>query len=101
MVRRGSRLCLRSAQRSLRDTVGAELDMTTLLTPQQAADAMGVSKYVVERLINDAQTCPRTAKWREKRDFIDLTPAGNVRRIIRIMPQALGLPVSQVSQPTG
>ena len=74
--------------------------MTTLLTPQQAADAMGVSKYVVEKLINDAQTCPKTAKWREKRDFIDLTPAGNVRRIIRIMPEALGLSVSQVSQPT-
>ena len=47
--------------------------MTTLLTINQAADLMGVSRRHVERLIDEAQTCPKIAKWREKRDFVDLS----------------------------
>jgi len=74
--------------------------MTTLLTPQQAADLMGVSKRTIERLVDEAQTCPRVARWREKRDFVVLSPASSVRRKVRIFPDALGLPISQVSQST-
>ena len=72
--------------------------MPLLLTPQQAADAMGVSKYVVEKLINDAQTCPRTAKWREKRDFVDLSIASSKHRCIRVRPDALGIPLQPQTQ---
>jgi hypothetical protein len=67
--------------------------MPTLLTIQQAADAMGVSRRHVERLIDEAQACPKIAKWREKRDFVDLSPAGSKLRTIRIIPEALGLPL--------
>ena len=70
--------------------------MTTLLTIQQAADALGVSRRHVQNLIEEAQTTPRIARWKEKRDFVDLTPAGSIRRTIRILPQALGLPVADV-----
>ena len=73
--------------------------MTTLLTIQQAADLMGVSRKHVDRLIDEAQTCPKVAKWREKRDFVDLSLAGSAYRCIRIMPEALGLPIAQFSQP--
>ena len=74
--------------------------MQSLLTIKQAADVLGVSKNTVLRLIDQAQTSPRTAKWKEKRDFVDLTPAGNVRRIIRVLPQAVGLPNPEISKPT-
>ena len=74
--------------------------MHKLLTPQEAADAMGVSRKHIDRLIDEAQTCPRVAKWREKRDFVDLSLAGSKHRCIRILPEALGLPLSQISQAT-
>jgi hypothetical protein len=67
--------------------------MTTLLTIQQAADLMGVSYDHVSRLVDEAQTCPKISKWREKRDFIDLSLAGSKFRTIRIIPEALGLPL--------
>ena len=68
--------------------------MEALLTIQQAADRMGVSRSHVQRLVDEAQTCPKLARWREKRDFIDLSLAGSKLRIIRIIPQALGLPLT-------
>jgi hypothetical protein len=74
--------------------------MQSLLTIKQAADVLGVSKNTVLRLIDQAQASPRTAKWKEKRDFVDLTPAGNVRRIIRVLPQAVGLPNPEISKPS-
>ena len=58
--------------------------MNTLLTIQQAADLMGVSRRHVDRLIDEAQTCPKIAKWREKRDFVDLSLAGSSHRCIRV-----------------
>ena len=70
--------------------------METLLTIQQAADRMGVSRSHVQRLVDEAQTCPKTARWREKRDFIDLSLAGSKLRIIRIIPRALGLPLTEM-----
>jgi hypothetical protein len=65
----------------------------TLLTIQQAADRLGVSRRHVQLLIDEAQTCPKIARWREKRDFVDLSPAGSKLRTIRIIPEALGLPL--------
>ena len=67
--------------------------MTTLLTIQQAADLMGVSRRHVYRLIDEAQTCPKIAKWREKRDFVDLSIASSKHRCIRVRPDALGIPL--------
>ena len=65
--------------------------MTSLLTIQQAADAMGVSKRTIERLVDEAQSCPKAARWREKRDFVVLSPASSTRRTVRIFPEALGI----------
>ena len=67
-----------------------------LLTPQQTADLMGVSKRTIERLIDEAQAFPRTARWKEKREFVVLSPAGSTRRKVRIFPEALGLTVSEI-----
>lgn len=67
--------------------------METLLTIQQAADRMGVSYHHVVRLVDEAQSCPRLAKWREKRDFVDISIVGSKKRTIRISPAALGLPL--------
>ena len=72
--------------------------MTTLLTIQQAADAMGVSRRHVDRLIDEAQTCPKIAKWRERRDFVDLSIAGSKHRCIRVRPDALGIPLQPQTQ---
>ena len=66
-----------------------------LFTIQEAADFMGVSRRHVQTLVDEAQDNPKIARWREKRDFVDLTPAGSARRTIRIIPEALGLPVTQ------
>ncbi len=70
--------------------------MTKLLTPQQAADVMGVSKRTIERLVDEAQAFPRTARWKEKREFVVLSSAGSIRRKVRIFPEALGLTVSEI-----
>ena len=75
--------------------------MANLLTVQQAAYLMGVSRRHVDRLIGEAQKCPQVAKWREGRDFVDLSLPDSTYRSIRIMPEALGLPVEQVRQDPG
>ena len=67
--------------------------MTALLTIQQAADAMGVSRRHVQNLVDEGLTQPRIARWKEKRDFVDLSPATSARRTIRIIPQAVGIPL--------
>ena len=72
--------------------------MTNLLTINQAADLMGVSRRHVERMIDEAQTCPKIAKWREKRDFVDLSTAGAKHRCIRVLPDALGIPLQPQAQ---
>ena len=72
--------------------------MKKLLTIKQAADLMGVSRRHVDRLIDEAQTCPKIAKWREKRDFVDLSLAGSAHRCIRVCPDALGLPQQPQTQ---
>jgi len=64
--------------------------MKKFLTMKEAAATFGVSVRHIINLIDEAQTTPRTARWKEKRDFIDLTPAGSARRTIRILPQAFG-----------
>ena len=66
------------------------LQIMSYLTISQAAKAMGVSRKYVEQLIADAQAFPRTAKWKEKREFIDLSLANSKRQIIRINPGAIG-----------
>ena len=63
--------------------------METLLTIQQAADALGVSRRHVQRLVDEAQVSPKTAKWKERRDFLDLSISTSKQKTIRIMPSAL------------
>ena len=63
--------------------------MSTLLTIQQAANALGVSRRHVQRMIDEAQVSPKTAKWKERRDFIDLSLSTSKHQTIRITPAAL------------
>ena len=57
---------------------------------------MGVSRRHVQNLIEEAETQPRTARWREKRDFVNLSPGYSPRKTIRIIPHALGIPLDLI-----
>ena len=54
-----------------------------LLTVADAADALGVSKRHIERLIEEA-TANRKSRWRFGRELVDLAPLGSQRRMVRI-----------------
>jgi len=54
-----------------------------LLTVAEAAEALGVSKRHVERLIADADA-NRKSRWRWGRELIDLAPLGSSRRTVRV-----------------
>lgn len=54
-----------------------------LLTINQAAEALGVSRRHIERLIAEADAS-RKSRWRFGRELIDLTPLGSSRRIVRV-----------------
>ena len=59
----------------------------TLLTVKEAAAALKVSSRHIQRLIAEADACPRTARWKFGRELIDLTPANSARRTIRVALQ--------------
>ena len=63
-----------------------QLLMTTrvLLTINEAAEAMGVSRNHVRRLIDEADVLGKKARWRFGREIVDLSPVGAVRRTLRI-----------------
>ena len=63
--------------------------MAYLLTIKEAAEALGVSRRHIQRLIDEAQVSPKTAKWKERRDFFDLSISGSKRQLIRITPSAV------------
>ncbi len=54
-----------------------------LLTVADAAEALGVSKRHIERLIEEA-TANRKSRWRFGRELVDLAPLGSQRRTVRI-----------------
>ena len=54
-----------------------------LLTVAEAADALGVSKRHIERLIAEADA-NRKSRWRWGRELIDLAPLGASRRTVRV-----------------
>ena len=54
-----------------------------LLTIAEAAEALGVSKRHIERLIHEADA-NRRSRWRWGRELVDLSPLGARRRTVRI-----------------
>ncbi len=54
-----------------------------LLTIPEAAEALGVSRRHIERLIEEASRC-RRSRWRFGRELIDLAPAHSQRRMVRV-----------------
>lgn len=54
-----------------------------LLTVADAAEALGVSKRHIERLIEEA-TANRKSRWRFGRELVDLAPLGSQRRTVRV-----------------
>ena len=63
----------------------------TMLTIQQAAEAMGVSYYAVRDLVNEALENPKKARWKEGREFVDYSTLKAKKRLIRIRPEAAGI----------
>ena len=60
-----------------------------LLTPQEAADAMGVSLRHIRKLIEEADALGKRARWRHGKEIIDLSPVDSVRRTLRIKVSAV------------
>ena len=63
----------------------------TMLTVKEAAKRLGVSRWVVQDLVNEAYEIPKKARWRVGREFVDLSKVTAQRRLIRIRPSAVGL----------
>jgi hypothetical protein len=63
----------------------------TMLSIKQAAVAMGVSYDVVRDLVSEAIANPKKARWKEGREFVDLSTLKAKKRLIRIRPSAVGL----------
>jgi excisionase family DNA binding protein len=55
-----------------------------LLTINEAAQAMGVSRNHVRRLVEEADVLGKKARWRFGREIVDLSPVDAVRRTLRI-----------------
>lgn len=74
-----------------------------LLTIAEAADALGVSKRHIERLVAEADA-NRKSRWRWGRELIDLAPVGASRRTVRVnlavvVPGLLSTPAPQPLPP--
>lgn len=65
-----------------------------LLTIAEAAQALGVSRRHIERLIAEADAS-RKSRWRWGRELVDLTPVGSSRRMVRVNLGAV-MPASTV-----
>jgi post-segregation antitoxin (ccd killing protein) len=59
-----------------------------LLSVPDAAKALGISRTLVQTLIQEADSS-RKSRWRFGREIIDLTPLGNSRRTLRINVSAV------------
>ena len=65
--------------------------MSKLLTIKEAAAALGVSQCAIRELVDEAFVSPKTSRWRYKVHFLDLSRVTAKKRLIRIMPEALGI----------
>lgn len=59
-----------------------------LLTITDAAKALGISRTLVQTLVQEADSS-RKSRWRYGREIIDLTPMGHTRRTLRINVHAV------------
>lgn len=60
------------------------MERRQLLTINEAAEAMGVSRNHVRRLVEEADVLGKKARWRYGREIVDLSPVDAVRRTLRI-----------------
>jgi excisionase family DNA binding protein len=58
--------------------------MRQALTISEAAEALGCSERHIRRLVEEAETLGRRARWRFGRELIDLAPVGSARRMVRV-----------------
>ena len=65
--------------------------MPSLLTISQAASLLGVSSDAIRDLVDEAFVSPKTSRWKHKVHFLDLSRVTAKKRLIRIVPEALGL----------
>ena len=65
--------------------------MQSLLTISQAASLLGVSNDAIRDLVDEAFVSPKTSRWKHKVHFLDLSRVTAKKRLIRIVPEALGL----------
>lgn len=61
----------------------------TLLTIKEAAAALKVSRRHIDRLIDEADAYPKTARWKFGKELVDLTPSSSTKRTIRIRQSAV------------
>lgn len=54
-----------------------------LLSVDDAAVALGISRSHIKRLIHEADV-DRRSRWRFGREIVDMTPKGSARRTLRI-----------------
>jgi hypothetical protein len=59
-----------------------------LLTIEEAATALGVSKSHIKRLISEAEV-DRRSRWQFGREIVDMSPKGALRRTLRINANAV------------
>lgn len=76
--------------------------MRYLFTIAEAAQALGVSKRHIERLVAEADA-NRKSRWRWGRELIDLAPVGSSRRTVRVNLAVVlpGVPVQPPRQRDG
>ena len=60
-----------------------------LLTINEAAQVMGVSRNHLRRLVDEADVLGKKARWRFGREIIDLSPVDAMRRTLRINMSAV------------
>ena len=65
--------------------------MPSLLTISQAASLLGVSSDAIRDLVDEAFVSPKTSRWKHKVHFLDLSRVTAKKRLIRIIPEALGV----------
>jgi len=65
-----------------------------LVSPKDAALALGVSYRHIQNLIHEADVFPKRSRWRFGKQIIDLTKSSATRRTLRINLDAVVTPCS-------
>ena len=60
-----------------------------LLSPKEAATALGVSLRHVQSLISEADTTPKLSRWKWGRELVNLSPRTSLRRTVRVNMDAV------------